>query len=115
MNETLKRAMALVAIALLAVSCTKTEQCQALTLSNLRQMQSFTAKVDTVVVIPSISPTNSTVAIVLRTVDGKCHVIDHLNASSRLADFAKSLKEGNSYEFPKTLLSFEDSRGFVDK
>ena len=74
MNETLKRAMVFLALALLTASCSRTERCQELTLNNLRQMQSFTAKVDTVVVIPSISPTNFAVAITLRTADGKCHI-----------------------------------------
>ena len=115
MNKIIKCAALFIGVVLFGVSCGKTEKCQNLSIGELRQMQSFTAKVEVARVAPSLQTTNNWVVVVLRTEDAKCRMIDKMHGSTRLVQFAKSLKEGDKYEFPKTLLSFEALHGPVDK
>jgi len=114
MKKKIRCMLLFVSLVFVGVSCGKTEQCQQLTLGELRQMQSFTAQVDVARVAPSLETTNRWVDIVLRTEDGRCRMIDNTHSSTQFVQFAESLKEGSKYEFPKVLLSFEAVHGAVD-
>jgi hypothetical protein len=77
-------------------------------------MQSFSAKVDAVVIVPDIGRTNFAVSIILGIGDNKCYGINVVSGTQNLADFGRTLKENTSYEFPKMLLQFEATNGKVD-
>lgn len=98
----------LLASAPLLTGCAKGPSYTNIELSALEQGRPFTAEVEYIEVSGhSEPPMGRVVIIALRTRDGDRVAIGGSNATPELAAFARTLKRGATYEFPKVWIEFK--------
>jgi len=109
------RCVALIAlVGLMVSSCEVRENYNSVPINDLRKMQRFDASIEEVI-LRDVGGNGEIdfVAILLRTHKGERYAIHPVSISSNLVAFARSLKEGASYEFPSVLLEYEEKHGVL--
>lgn len=107
------RCVALIAlVGLMVSSCEVRENYNSISINDLRKMQRFDASIKEVI-LRDVGGNGGIdfVAILLKTQKGERYAIHPVNISSNLIAFARTLKEGASYEFPGVLLEYEEKHG----
>jgi hypothetical protein len=104
----------LVATLLAGIGAGCTKYYQRIPLAELRQMQSFKAKVEGVMVEDlSAHGEGMVVFVSLKTEDGRRVSLGGERAKASMIEFIRSFEKGRTYEFPKVLLEFEQRTGLA--
>jgi hypothetical protein len=96
-------------VGMLSSSCQRATnvEYETISLDDLRSMAPFDAEVEVIDITETVA-SGTLVLIGFRNVDGKRIAVSEFPADSALVEFAESLREGDTYRLPRTLLKFED-------